>query len=109
MVRQITESRIKMKSMVDQLIQFPAYFTRKQIQFETPFAILGVGFALSQVRLRPEKCRNRYFNKLSSIARQITESRIKMKSMVDKLKESGKIDTSRQEGFAGVVPKRLRE
>ena len=47
--------------------------------------------------------------KVNSIPHQITEQRIKMKGMVDSLKESGKIDTSRQEGFAGVVPKRLRE
>mmetsp|Transcript_26370 Transcript_26370/g.60887 ORF Transcript_26370/g.60887 Transcript_26370/m.60887 type:complete len:301 (+) Transcript_26370:39-941(+) len=36
---------------------------------------------------------------------EITEARIKMRSMVENLKASGKIDTSRQEGFAGVVPK----
>ena len=38
--------------------------------------------------------------------RQITEDRLKTRGMIDKLKAAGKIDTSKQEGFAGVVPSR---
>jgi hypothetical protein len=89
--------------MVETLKAFPLDLIWKYGQFETPFCYRTGGLCaisrlcivakIEQITLRITQ------NRCEAFPHQVTEARTKLKSMVEKLKASGKIETGPTRGF----------